>query len=125
MTKNDAFAQRMVPFALDRGWKPNEEDLAPFMERMVNDLERSVRIIVDGQSWTGERIKGLCEAIWPGKPQWTPTAEKPQQDFYEAVVESLRFPTEDDTTPESDSTASTTHDNPKSDKLTSCPTDLD
>ena len=29
------------------------------------------------------------------------------------------------TTPESDSTSSTTHENPKSTKLTSCPTDLD
>ena len=39
MTKNDAFAQRMVPFALDRGWNPKECDLAPFIERMIVELE--------------------------------------------------------------------------------------
>jgi hypothetical protein len=31
----------------------------------------------------------LCVAIWPGLPQWSPTLEQPQQDFFEAAAESL------------------------------------
>src|SRR5690242_2259064 len=31
----------------------------------------------------------LCDAVWPGKPKWEPTPEQPQQNFYEAVAESV------------------------------------
>jgi hypothetical protein len=41
MTKNDVFAQRMLGFALDRGWKPSQGDLAPFMEGLVIRYERA------------------------------------------------------------------------------------
>jgi chromosome segregation ATPase len=35
-------------------------------------------------------VQRLQNAIWPGLPKWEPTPEKPQQDFHEAVIESLR-----------------------------------
>ena len=37
----------------------------------------------------------LKQAIWPGLPKWEPTPEHPQQDFYEAVAESLQSLRED------------------------------
>jgi hypothetical protein len=43
----------------------------------------------------------------------------PTQEIAKAFSEERLTPI---TTPESDSTSSTTHENPKSDKLTSCPT---
>jgi hypothetical protein len=58
-------------------------------------MENNESITVDGQVWTAERIKSLCETIWPGKPKWKPTPEEPQIDFYEAVVDSLRWPEEE------------------------------
>jgi len=33
--------------------------------------------------------ESLKEAVWPGKPAWEPTAEQPQQNFYEAFAECL------------------------------------
>jgi hypothetical protein len=36
-----------------------------------------------------DSYQGLREAAWPGKPEWRPTPEQPQQDFYEAFAESL------------------------------------
>lgn len=35
-------------------------------------------------------LASLQEAVWPGKEQWKPTEEIPQQDFFEAAVESMR-----------------------------------
>lgn len=34
--------------------------------------------------------ESLKTALWPGKPRWVQTKENPQQDFHEAVAESLR-----------------------------------
>lgn len=35
-------------------------------------------------------VERLRNAIWPGLPNWEPTAEKPKQDFHEAVIEAMR-----------------------------------
>ena len=36
------------------------------------------------------KYKRLREAVWPGLPKFTPTAEVPQQDFFECMIESFR-----------------------------------
>ncbi len=36
----------------------------------------------------------VYRAIWPGLPHWEPTPEHPQQDFHEAVLQSLHEPDE-------------------------------
>lgn len=116
MTKNDAFAQRMVGFALDRGWKPNEEDLAPFMERLVKDLEAKsedqppclvgwrYRVLVNKHA-TGIPLPGEIsmlnmsrQAVWgiPGQWRYSDGPNKPDVDWMcvaEPLFISTRNPT--------------------------------
>lgn len=50
-------------------------------------IERELLAMLPDLLTHAERLR---EAIWPGLPKWEPTAEAPQQDFFEAVAESFR-----------------------------------
>ncbi len=70
-----------------------------------------------------DRLDRRCENP-PASPECSPAVIKAMERFVKRI-EELKAEGKFPPTPESDSTASTTHENPKSDKLTSCPTDLD
>lgn len=76
----------------------NDDNLTPDEAQMLRDANDSREIIGDA---VREKLAGhvktllakhvrLQQAVWPGLPKFEPTAERPQQDFFEAVAESFR-----------------------------------
>lgn len=62
------------------------DSIAPQHPQVAENLRARAANIRD----TVEEFFRLREAVWPGLPKFEPTPEKPQEDFYIAVAESLR-----------------------------------
>jgi hypothetical protein len=75
---------------IDDRWPDAEKRLAELVDGMRPDAEPTQYLGMALQM--ARSYQRLREVIWPGKPKWEPTDEVPQIDFYEAVVDSLRYP---------------------------------
>lgn len=94
-TDHDQELLRMLFMA---GWAANNADdqttqADPDTAPVIAELERpggldGMRAAAMIRTLEAQRNR-LREAIWPGLDKFVPTPERPQQDFHEAVVESL------------------------------------
>lgn len=72
--------QEMFPGAINR---------IDELDREVEALRAEVKAATATIARQGEELASLREAVWPGKPEWKPTTQEPQQDFSEAFAECL------------------------------------